>query len=150
MRILYTNLDWYVVKSHGFLAAGTWTKRYSRWATPTCLNTTLASCTAASLHSLRTLGYGNGRCSFCYISGIEWGESFSLCQKLVLTHWPYCCLITLFNISYRIVSCLSLCSSAFMFFNGTLGPMLGVHSFQFTDHNTGISLLLSTIFWGPR
>ena len=31
--------------------------------------------------------------------------------------------------------------------NGTLGPMLGVHPFQLTDHNTGISLLLSTSAW---
>ena len=28
--------------------------------------------------------------------------------------------------------------------NGTLGPKLGVHPLQLTDHNTGISLLLST------
>ena len=31
--------------------------------------------------------------------------------------------------------------------NGTLGPMLGVHPLQLTDHNTGISLLLSTSAW---
>ena len=31
--------------------------------------------------------------------------------------------------------------------NGTLGPMLGIHSLQLTDHNTGISLLLSTSVW---
>ena len=31
--------------------------------------------------------------------------------------------------------------------NGILGPMLGVHPLQLTDHNTGISLLLSTSVW---
>ena len=31
--------------------------------------------------------------------------------------------------------------------NGTLGPMLGVHPLQLTDHNTGISLLLLTSAW---
>ena len=31
--------------------------------------------------------------------------------------------------------------------NGALGPMLGVHPLQLTDHNTGISLLLSTSAW---
>ena len=31
--------------------------------------------------------------------------------------------------------------------NGTLGPMLGVHPLQLTDHNTGINLLLSTSVW---
>ena len=31
--------------------------------------------------------------------------------------------------------------------NGTLGPMLGVHPLQLTDHNTGTSLLLSTSVW---
>ena len=31
--------------------------------------------------------------------------------------------------------------------NGTLGPMLGVHPLQLTDHNTDISLLLSTKAW---
>ena len=31
--------------------------------------------------------------------------------------------------------------------NGTLGPMLVVHPLQLTDHNTGISLLLSTSAW---
>ena len=33
--------------------------------------------------------------------------------------------------------------------NGTLGRMLGVHPLQLTDHNTGISLLLSTSVWVP-
>ena len=31
--------------------------------------------------------------------------------------------------------------------NGTLGPMLGVHPLQLTDHNTGISLLLPRSAW---
>ena len=31
--------------------------------------------------------------------------------------------------------------------NGTLGPMLGVQPLQLTDHNTSISLLLSTSVW---
>ena len=31
--------------------------------------------------------------------------------------------------------------------NGTLGPMLGVHPLHLTDHNTGISLLLSSSAW---
>ena len=31
--------------------------------------------------------------------------------------------------------------------NGTPGPMLGVFPLQLTDHNTGISLLLSTSAW---
>ena len=32
--------------------------------------------------------------------------------------------------------------------NWTLGPMLGVHPLQLTDHNTGISLLSSTMCVG--
>ena len=31
--------------------------------------------------------------------------------------------------------------------NGTLGPMVGVHPLQLTDHNTGINLLLLTSVW---
>ena len=34
-----------------------------------------------------------------------------------------------------------------LYTNGTLGPMLGVHPLQLTDHNAGNNLLLTTSVW---
>ena len=53
----------------------------------------------------------------------------------------------LFCISFVLTTSFGLIAPKRLDTNGTLGPMLGVHPLQLTDHNTSISLLLSTSAW---
>ena len=55
------------------------------------------------------------------------------------------CILSFF--SFFLTTLLGLIAPKGLDTNGTLGPMLGVDLLQLTDHNTGISLLLSTSAW---
>ena len=55
------------------------------------------------------------------------------------------CILSFF--SFFLTTLLGLIAPKGLDTNGTLGLMLGVYLLQLTDHNTGISLLLSTSAW---
>ena len=65
---------------------------------------------------------------------ISWANNTQQCWHLLLFHFVSTTL-------------LGLIAPKGLDTNGTLDPMLGVHPLQLTDHNTGISLLLSTSAW---